>query len=300
MYIQAPQRRIRSQYLTHLKRYLYILILIRSPMRRAQNSTWSNNHQSDMICLQQARHIVNMFSQCTVADGVYGFPFLPYLLEVTIAILACLTRLPTLKSHYRETVQAALKMLTQFYKKSWVSGKMARIIFKLGDIIPRVFATDEVYMNQIHLGSNMRQEYGTNSSLHFQGLQEPNDMPPRLDHRIQSHSPSTQPPAMRGMWQIDTPEGNGGKRPGIDGQNITPMPNNQAAQMSEDENTIQNFQPSLIADFPFELNFGNTASHAIAPSHQPSLNSREDFSIPFLGAFDLEWLDGLISNDNVF
>lgn len=269
-------------------------------MRRPRAVLWARDNQSDMICLQNARHIVNMFSQCTVADGVYGFPFLPYLLEVTIVILACLTHLPTLKWHYRGTVQIALQMLTEFYKKSWVSGKMARIIFKLGDVIPRVFATDESYMHQIHHGSDFGLEGSSDMGLQLGGLQGPDNMPPQQDQMTQSHSSSAQhPSAVRSMWHIETLESRGGKRLGLDGQNITPIPDSQADQMPGVESTMENPQHSMIADFPFELNFGNTALNAIAPSHQPSPNDGEDFSTTVLGGFDLEWLTSLISNDSL-
>ena len=269
-------------------------------MRRTVNtSPSSNNTQSDTICLQQARHIVNMFSQCTDADGVYGFPFLPYLLEATITIVACLTRLPTLRVHYRETVEAAFKMLTHFCKKSWVSGRMARMIFKLGDIIPRVFVTDAAYIHPMQFDSSTITDYTTSTSPHSHRLQESNNMPSlQQDMRIQSHSPSTQPPAGGIMWSMGPPQGGGGKQPAVDDQNNTPMPNNQEAQMLEDENTMQNFQLSMIADFPFELNFGNTASQAIGPSNQAGLSNKEDFPTAYRGTFDLDWLDELTSQEN--
>jgi len=268
--------------------------------RTPDTSTWSNNLHSETICLQQARHIVNMFSQCTVTDAVHGYPFLPYLLEVTITILACLTRLPALRVHYRGTVETALEMLTQFCKKSWVSGKIARTIFKLGDIIPRVFVADAAYTDPMHFGSAPRPDHGTNTNPHSRVLQESSKMPPtQPDHRMQSHSPSNQPPAAGTMWRMDPSQGNGGQRPEVDGKVITPIPDNQAAQRLEGENTNQNFQSFMIADFPFELNFGNTVSQAIAPSRQATFNN-DDFSGLFRSAFDLDWLDELFPIDSSF
>ncbi|PVH76619.1 hypothetical protein DL98DRAFT_387072, partial [Cadophora sp. DSE1049] len=138
--ITSSPHLFKQRFLVQL-RYLSILIMIRSPVRRSYGalSPSSHNVESDTMCLQQARSIISMFAQCTAADAVYGFPFLPYLLEASITILSCLTRLPNLRANYKETTEDSLRMLTQFCKKSWVSGKMARIIFKLGDIIPKIF-----------------------------------------------------------------------------------------------------------------------------------------------------------------
>jgi len=74
------------------------------------------------------------------------------------------------------------------------------------------------------------------------------------------------------------------------------------AQFSVDDSFADSsFQSSMIADFPFEMNFGNASSLAMAPATQvqgSSGNEKEDFSTPFLGIMDLEWLNELLPQDD--
>lgn len=49
------------------------------------------------------------------------------------------------------------------------------------------------------------------------------------------------------------------------------------------------------------MNFGNASSLAMAPATQvqgSSGNEKEDFSTPFLGIMDLEWLNELLPQDD--
>ncbi|KAL5320430.1 hypothetical protein ACEPPN_011234 [Leptodophora sp. 'Broadleaf-Isolate-01'] len=274
-------------------RYLYILIIIRNPMGKAQrpSSPYSNSVESDTMCLQQARSIVGMFGQCTAEDAIYGFPFFPYLLEATIIILSCLTRLPNLKTAYRETTEDSLRMLTQFCKKSWVSGKTARIIFKLGDIIPKMFAVDR---NDDHLPAS----------------QSGNLPPPQGAAHNYNNIPTRENSGDSSLVMVSTSPNNY-SAPSSDlswrrnahtsDPNILPHENPQFP--TDDSFADSNFHSSMIADFPFEMNFGNAVNHAVgaATNHAGGLSGtaeKDDFSTPFLGTMDLEWLNELLPQEN--
>lgn len=262
-------------------------------MGKAQrpSSPYSNSVESDTMCLQQARSIVGMFGQCTAEDAIYGFPFFPYLLEATIIILSCLTRLPNLKTAYRETTEDSLRMLTQFCKKSWVSGKTARIIFKLGDIIPKMFAVDR---NDDHLPAS----------------QSGNLPPPQGAAHNYNNIPTRENSGDSSLVMVSTSPNNY-SAPSSDlswrrnahtsDPNILPHENPQFP--TDDSFADSNFHSSMIADFPFEMNFGNAVNHAVgaATNHAGGLSGtaeKDDFSTPFLGTMDLEWLNELLPQEN--
>ncbi|KAH7419739.1 fungal-specific transcription factor domain-containing protein [Cadophora sp. MPI-SDFR-AT-0126] len=287
--ITSSPQLFKQRFLVRL-RFLYILIMIRSPLRRSYGalSPSSHNVESDTICLQQARSIISMFAQCTAANAVYGFPFLPYLLEATITILSCLTRLPNLRASYKETTEESVRMLTQFCKKSWISGKMARIIFKLGDIIPKIFAADRSMVSYQVNGStdNICASHQGDSQAHESGSIQP--------HILVPHSPNSQAAhSSESNWQPKAPTPNY--------NDSTTVGQGEVQFLMDDSFTDSTFESSMITDFPFEMNFGNAASHTMAPvtQVQGSLgNEKEDFSTPFLGIMDLEWLNELLPQDN--
>lgn len=280
--------------------------MIKGPMRRTQSSSSPCGYsiESDSICLQQARSIIGMFAQCSAADAIHGFPFLPYLLEATITILSCLTRLPNLKPIYRETAENAQRMLTQFCKKSWVSGKMARMIFKLGDIIPKIFATDQTHGYLPPQGTSLgtaetnrhdnaihhQQEILLNQSSHIYLPPLPRQSSVDTSFSLNNHPTSSPDQTCR----MDPSGPTANHLPNHD--------NHESQFLGDDTFANSTFESSMMVDFPFETNFGSMASHAIAPTTGAGASSavadRDDFSTPFLGTFDLEWLNELLHQEN--
>ncbi|KAL3418179.1 fungal specific transcription factor domain-containing protein [Phlyctema vagabunda] len=285
----------KQQFLIQLRK-LHLLMIIRSPMRRCQNTAVnSTNVESNTICLHQARFIINMFAQCSLKDGVYGFPFLPYLLEATITMLACLTRLPSLRTNYRDTAQKAVKMLNQFYKKTWVSGKMARMIFKLGDILTQVLSA--------HSGSGPRpSEVGSmqatsGRSIPRKPAQETGFTSQRISDKSRQQVLQNDPASLPDFTFHNSESTQVVNRSTLDSSSqYEPSIHQPGALIYEANSAEADMQTSMIADFPFELDFGNLASQAVGPGNNQGLQTEiEDFSTPFFGVYNMEWAEEFLS-----
>jgi hypothetical protein len=250
------------------------------------------NHdiEAETICLQRARQIVDMFGQCSLADGVYGFPFLPHLLEATILMLACLTRLPYLKPAYRDTVDVAIEMLKKLYRKTWVSGKVARIISKLGDIIPQVFSSSRTIesplsqtatnrMTSIEHSNQARNLNGSESIARMMGNYV--HSPPVTAHTHSQHA-----------WDANNSAATESTfheqyRQNMLDQHI--FPDNHSANLD--------FQ---FDDFPFELDLGSAVSQN-SLLHTYSVKGAEigmnGLSGQSLDAYNMDWLQNLVAQD---
>lgn len=235
-----------------------------------------------------------MFGQCSLADGVYGFPFLPHLLEATIIILACLTRLPYLKPAYRLTVDVAIEMLRKLYRKTWVSGKVARIISKLGDIIPQVFSTSstiESPLSQTVLTQRVMlvdKNNHTASSLEAEKATPVARMVGNYDHS----PPATTHAQPQNMW---------------DANNLAPKESTFHQQFRQNLLGPQIFPDDHSAnldiqfdDFPFELDLGNAVSqNSLMPTYgvKGTENGINGVGGQSLDAYNMDWLQDLVAHD---
>lgn len=233
-----------------------------------------------------------MFCQCSLADGVYGFPFLPYLLEATIVILACLTRLPNLKQIYRGTVDKAIEMLKKLYRKTWVSGKVARMIFKLGSIIPSVFAGCEstlLSISRTKHGHGEGDSTGNNSAFTpGQSLIQIHDSMGRSCHP----PPVTHHDYALDNWNTDI-------RDSISSSFSQSYPEigPDSQDGSSDHLVGLDFR---IEDFPFESNFGNMEPQPSLPPGNSTMDGgdmTDRFAGQSLDGYDMEWLQELIAHD---
>lgn len=271
--------------------------------------------------------MVNMFVQCSLKDGVYGFPYLPYLLEAAISIIACLTRIPSLKSKYRETTETAFRILKLCYTKTWVSGKIARMIFRLGEIIPRVFSSESETSvkhleRRVPEDIKVQTEQPAKSSMTF--TSPLNTIPvPQSQSKLQQQ---TQPQA---QTQIPLPPSSNSPHyhrlpPNYQFlQASSVLPTQAQSQLPSStaydtglgdtvpyttiaEASDANIQEPMLADFPFEMGFRPYTSaagieSAMTTYHQGAHaqgqgngQARESelagvFSMPFFGAYDLGW-----------
>ncbi|KAH7061959.1 fungal-specific transcription factor domain-containing protein [Paraphoma chrysanthemicola] len=280
-------------------RYLSILNVIRSPIRRIKTRTaarLANDIEAEATCLRQARCIVDMFAQCSLVDGVYGFPFLPYLLESTIVMLACLTRLPYLKQTYRKTIESAMDMLMKLYRKTWVSGKVARIIFQLSKIIPHVFAGTNTAQSTTAPKAHGSAQTET-ENIAFLDERAPATAEPLPANPASRHfrSPSdawvhnNQP---QDVWHAKRVE------PNVPTFQHDYRRNSSIVQSFPDQDQADfSFQ---FDDFPFELGLSNTApQNPVLPGHnnfrssvRPELSGDQS-----IDAYNMDWLQELIGQD---
>ncbi|OBT75482.1 hypothetical protein VF21_04902 [Pseudogymnoascus sp. 05NY08] len=282
-------------------RYLCIRILIRGPMRRMQTDfALEDGILSASMCIQDAKTIVGMSAQCSPSDGVYGFPFLAYLLEATITILACLSKLPHLKERYRSIVESALKMLNQWFKKTWVSGKTARMIYKLNYLIPRLFMPTQTSAPQTVLKPLVEPSYTINQSSHHNnfyhhGSISTNSLQP-LNYTM------TALPAGSPTWlALDTTNRSDAEaassnttQTAMGSLQIDPPSNGASDDM------FGNFQSSMIEDFPFELQLGNSAAQVLAQPYTAYTAPQDESMCQWIGNNNVDWLDKLVLQDTWF
>jgi len=201
-------------------------------------------------------------------------------------------------------------MLNQFCKKTWVSGKTARIIYKLGDIIPRVFASHPTPRSLSQGIVNI--ETGVLPHTHTEQRNE------RANVTVQE-SHFTNPDHRSRAWRMYEPSQKRFQRTTTDPStpNNSSNPSNESSTFisgpenaqktsaaffgSESGGGIMNveLQSSMIADFPFELNFGPANLQGMIGNNGTrdlvnGKSGREDFSTDFLGMNDLEWLNEVI------
>ncbi|KAH7089245.1 fungal-specific transcription factor domain-containing protein [Paraphoma chrysanthemicola] len=296
--IPLTQALFKQRFLIRL-RYLSILNVIRSPIRRFKTRTaakLANDIEAEAICLRQARCIVDMFAQCSLADGVYGFPFLPYLLESTIVMLACLTRLPYLKQAYRKTIESAMDMLMKFYRKTWVSGKVARIIFQLSKIIPHVFAgTNAVPSNTAPKAHDMTRTESENIGFFNEGAPVTSETLPANPANRHFRTPSdawVQNNRPQDVWHAKRPE-----------PNVPTFRHDYHENFSIEQSVPEHDQAEFsfqFDDFPFELGLTNTApQNPVLPGHNNLRSSvRPEVSAgQSVDAYNMDWLQELIGQD---
>lgn len=281
-----------------MKRYHYIIILISVPLRRVQNESWDDGILSATICLQHARTIVEMFAQSSPSDGVYGFPYLPYLFEATITILACLTKLPHLKESYRLTTESGLNMLNQFSKKTWVSGKMARMIYKLNYIAPHLLSTDQRSTHGSFRSSLVGSSCTTVPDCGVSGKK--NAVSTRTDLEM-TPMPTQQHPVETNGLGSDTfaPQSNITGDVVMDpNQPMSLVQSMEERPVRPEDDMMASFQPSMIADLPFEFQFGNNSSQRLP--HSTYITGDNDNIGQIFGHHDIDWLDRMISQDASF
>lgn len=260
-------------------------------LRYPTSSLSHDNIKSQTICMQYARRVVEMFAQCTHADGVYAFPFFSYLMNSTIGILASLTKVPYLKDRYLGTIDIAVKMLNQFCQKTWISGKMARVVWKLNDIVPRLMTggNNEGLQTQIPerdmnkwVGNQLPQYHirsiGNSNKRDPTHQQHPFPSPSADEHNVtyQTHPHTTTShslieTSLNMDWDLPSTEFN------------------------------TEFEFSMIADFPFELQLGTGTSKPLGLSNIMAGDGRDENldSNSWFSSVDIDWLEGLVATDPI-
>jgi hypothetical protein len=183
---------------------------------------------------------------------------------------------------------------------------MARIIYKLGEIVPRVFSRQGFNGRQV----SVQPATGTITASSNDGNQHQVDQTTASQTEIkdwgqrQNRVPDMYEPGLKRSEITPT------MRLGpTDDSNPSPMTNGSAFiggnamfDTSADmfgagcDGGIMNadFQFSIINDFPFELTIGPPNLQGAAGEVGNMAGSREDFGSEFPGMADVEWLDEVI------
>lgn len=86
-------------------------------------------------CARLACQIIDDFHKIPTHYPKYTFPFVHYVTSATVIVYDIVIKYPTSKDAYRESLLTALQMLKVCYRRTWISGKMIRIISKMNTII---------------------------------------------------------------------------------------------------------------------------------------------------------------------
>ncbi|KAJ5734951.1 uncharacterized protein N7483_000076 [Penicillium malachiteum] len=118
-------------------RWSSLYLLVRKPMLQ---KVWSPDQpapeaiKNEVICMRLAQSIFSDFNSMPEQHPKHTFPFLHYITNATIIALGLIIRQPSFKSEYGELTLRAARSLWEHCRKTWVSGKMVRTVWKLNQM----------------------------------------------------------------------------------------------------------------------------------------------------------------------
>ncbi|KAJ5724296.1 hypothetical protein N7488_002331 [Penicillium malachiteum] len=118
-------------------RWSSLYLLVRKPMLQ---KAWTPDQpapeaiKNEVICMRLAQSIFDDFNSMPEQHPKHTFPFLHYITNATIIALGLMIRQPSFKSEYGELTLRAARSLWEHCRKTWVSGKMVRIVWKLNQM----------------------------------------------------------------------------------------------------------------------------------------------------------------------
>ncbi|OQE12876.1 hypothetical protein PENFLA_c060G04258 [Penicillium flavigenum] len=136
-------------------RWSSLYLLIRKPMlqrKGASSLPVPEAIENEVICMRLAQSIIEDFSNVAEDHPKYTFPFLHYLTSATIIALGLIIKQSSFKHTYGELTLEAARSLKKHCRKTWVSGRMARAVWKLNQMA-------EAIMNP---GSRLTESLGNN------------------------------------------------------------------------------------------------------------------------------------------
>ena len=128
--------------------------------------------ENEVICMRLTQSIFDDFNSMPEQHPKYTFPFLHYLTNAAIFALGLIIKQSSFKRVYGEITLRAAQSLWEHCRKTWVSGKMARTVWKLNQMADAII-------------KNGPFENGVDRNLNLN--------PGRVVGPEQSHSPSSTP-----------------------------------------------------------------------------------------------------------
>jgi hypothetical protein len=87
--------------------------------------------ENEVICMRVAQSIFDDFNSMPEQHPKYTFPFLHYLTNATIIALGLIIKQSSFKRAYGQLTLKAARSLWDHCRKTWVSGRMARTVWRL-------------------------------------------------------------------------------------------------------------------------------------------------------------------------
>ncbi|KAI9373484.1 fungal-specific transcription factor domain-containing protein [Aspergillus egyptiacus] len=143
--VTAPWPLAKQQSLMQI-RWLSLRVLIRKPMLQNSMSATSSElstFENEAISLRIMKNVIEESVRLPAEQAVFTFPFFHDLLRAVLISLGLLIKEPAFRDQYRAVVFRGVRFLEAYCQKTWVSGKLIRIVAKLSQIVFRLFgATD--------------------------------------------------------------------------------------------------------------------------------------------------------------
>ncbi|GLA85016.1 hypothetical protein AtubIFM56815_009239 [Aspergillus tubingensis] len=144
--VETPWWLIKQQSLMRT-RWLFVRLLIRRPLLCASVSpdgTPLDLFENEMSCMQIANGIIEEVSQFPEEKAIFTFPFIHYLIGATITSLGLILKENTFKAAYGGATVHAVRLLESYCTKTWVSGKLIRVVSSLRHMASRLLKDDNV------------------------------------------------------------------------------------------------------------------------------------------------------------
>ncbi|KAJ5742810.1 uncharacterized protein N7511_011211 [Penicillium nucicola] len=175
-----------KQQLIMRTRWASLYLLIRKPMLQQIGSSHSlEASENEVICMRLVRGIIDDFQNVPEDHNPkYTFPFLHYLASATIIALGLIMKQPSFRQNYGEMTLETARSLKIHCHKTWVSGKMARAVWKLNRMAEATLnpsfcspedQDDNHRMPSSHLSSQSYQSLG--SLEHTRDYSAPSEQP---------------------------------------------------------------------------------------------------------------------------
>jgi hypothetical protein len=141
--------------------------------------------ENEVICMRLAQSIIEDFSNVAEDHPKYTFPFLHYLTSATIIALGLIIKQSSFKHTYGELTLEAARSLKKHCRKTWVSGRMARAVWKLNQMAEAIMNPGPRLTE--NLGSNDQQSSSSRpmSSSNHLSHESPKTCDNALQERVQ-------------------------------------------------------------------------------------------------------------------
>lgn len=90
--------------------------------------------ENEVVCMRVAQSVFDDFNGMPEQHPKYTFPFLHYVTNATIIALGLIIKQPSFKRAYGQLTLKATRSLWDHCRKTWVSGKMERTVWKLNQM----------------------------------------------------------------------------------------------------------------------------------------------------------------------
>lgn len=96
--------------------------------------------ENEVICALIARESIKKCLEIPLEQTVFTYPFLHYLIVAAIVSIGLMIKESMYKDQYGDLTLHAIQVLEAYCHRTWVSGKLIRIVLKLSKILSQVLA----------------------------------------------------------------------------------------------------------------------------------------------------------------